>query len=262
MGAGERGPYGDERHEYGGLPTWYFALDGAAQEKATGEWLSAVLMLLKPFQVTSGGPVLTILTRAVPESSGWTGPASLSHLMAEAHGAGLSVPMLTANAPAARDNSRQVLANLLDSISFYEPPSYPELGASLLSLRSEENGPPVISALPGRYTTERDARHSADLLRVALAQGAGGVMISDFAPGADGTETLSPGGALSPGVVETSDFPSAGYEELRLIGDFLNLCGSSLAHAGTRGRGGADRRSRGANRGAPDRQDRLHLPLE
>jgi len=220
------GPYTDEREECGGLPAWYFRLDGAARQRAADDWLRAVLALLKEFQASSGGPVVTVVARAVPEPNGWTAAASLAHLTTDVRAGGVNALLLTANAPAA-----PTLPGLLDSVSFYEPPSYADLGAGLRRLSAEQTGPAMISALPGAYATPREARRSADAVRVALARGAGGVMISDFARGADRADALRPGEAPTAGVIDLADFPTPGCGELRLIGDLLRLCGPQLARA-------------------------------
>ncbi len=220
------GPFSDENRECGGIPAWYFGLDGAGRAQATEAWLVAVMQVVKEFQLSSGGPVLSVVTRPVPEANGWTGTASLSHLVATVRANGLRVPLLTANAPAA-----PMLNGLLDSVRFYEPPSEAELNDSVVRLLREQNGPVVISALPGAYGTEQEARHSADTIRVALAMGARGVMISDFAPGLDAIAGMRPGKAPAEGVVESADIPTPGYGELRLVGDLVRLCGAQLARA-------------------------------
>ncbi len=112
--------------------------------------------VVRDFQVSSGGPVLSVVARAVPDANGWTGTASLSHLVTTVRRSGLHVPLFTANAPAA-----PMLAGLLDSARFYEPPSTEELGQALQQLSREQNGPVTLSALPGAYGTEQEARRSA-----------------------------------------------------------------------------------------------------
>ena len=221
------GPFAGETLEAGGVPAWYLGLDSAARQQAADAWMTAMLNALTAYQITADGPVAAVTVRPLPGSGGRTDAASLTHLASLARSAGLVVPVLTANAPAARDNSRQPLANLLDSLSFYEPPSFAEVSAAVRDLAAAENGPAVVSALPGRYATPQSARESADTVRIALARGAGGIIVSDFAPGVDPSNGPRP----AEGVVAVTGTPTDGYGEMRLVGDFGRLFGAQLARA-------------------------------
>lgn len=225
------GPFAGETWEAGGVPGWYHDLDAAARQQAAEAWISALLPVIREQQLPSGGPVISVLVRPLPEADGRDEVASLSRAANLVRAAGLAVPVLTANAPAARDNSRQALANLLDTISFYAPPSPAEVSALVRALAAAENGPALVSALPGSYATPQAARATADAVRIAFANGAAAVIISDFAPGLDGAAARRPGDAPVEGVIPLSGLPTYGYGELALVANFVRLFGPQLARA-------------------------------
>lgn len=203
------GPFAGETWEAGAVPGWCLELEAAACQEAAEEWLKAVLAVVKEYQVTANGRVVTVVVRPLPDSAGTTGPTALTQCANLARAAGIVVPTLTANAPAARDNSRQALANLLDTVSFYTPPAPAEVAAVVRELAAAENGPAIVSGLPGDYSTPSAARQSAEAIRVGLAQGAGAVIFPGFIP----------------------DAPRDGGAEMRLLGSFLQQFGSELARA-------------------------------
>jgi hypothetical protein len=246
------GPYAGERWEGGGVPEWVFGLPSDGQRSSAIEsWYESLLALVKEQQVTVGGPVAVVLIRPLPDRNGRVDAASLERLLAVASRSGITVPVLTANAPAARNNSRQVLANLLDTLAFYSPPTSEDVIVGLRALAREENGPPVISALAGSYTSPQAARRSADLVKLALAGGATDIVLDPFASGINPSAPLAPdtevglGPALSAvagappasrarageGAVDAAGTYTAGYDEMRLVGAFLSQFGPRLARA-------------------------------
>ena len=223
------GPFAGERWTAGGLPSWYFGLDSEARRKAVDDWLTGVLGVVKDYQ--QSGPVISVVIRPRPEPGGRADAASLIHLTNTVRGAGIVVPTLAANAPAARENEQQTLANLLDSISFYEPPTLSEVALGVQGLTADENGPAVVSGLPGSYLDPTLARQSADAVRVALAKGATAVTIADFARGVDAQEARRPEAPRVETVIGPSGLPGPGYGEMKLIGSFVKLYGPLLSRA-------------------------------
>ena len=224
------GPYFGERWEAGGVPEWVVAAGRPDEESdAARAWVAALLPLVREFQLTSDGPIALVIARPLPDENGVLDADELERLMAACREADIRVPVLTANAPAARDNTRQVLANMLDTLSFYTPLGAAEVVAGLSALE-EENGPPVISSFVGDYGDAGSARRSAAALRAALGKGTASVVVSDFAPGMSGRALLGPGGQAS-GVIDPAGAAGAGYGELRLVGSFLHQFGRKLAHA-------------------------------
>jgi hypothetical protein len=224
------GPFAGEWWEAGAVPGWFFALPASERPKAAADWVNAVLSVVKDQQITAGGPVVTVLLRPLPEMGGRTDAASLTNLAKAARDAGTQVPVLTANASPARDNSHSVLANLLDSVSFYTPPSFADVARRVSGLATEENGPAVASEVLGDYETPEAGRRSADTMKVALANGATAVTIGSFAGSADPQRLLA-GSALPGRVVEAGGPPAPGYGEIRLLGRFVDLFGPQLARA-------------------------------
>jgi hypothetical protein len=226
------GPYAGEQWAGGGVPDWVLDLPSAEQKNAAIEsWCGNVFAVAKEQQLNSGGPVAVIVIRPLPDRRGRVDAASLERLLALASQSGISVPLVTANAPAARNNSRQTLANLLDTLAFYSAPSPDELAAGLRGLARIENGPACVTTLSGNYSGAAAARRSSDLVKLALASGASGVVLGDFAPGLRATTPVSPDGEAAVGVVDASGARTAGYDEVRLIGTFLSQAGASLARA-------------------------------
>lgn len=139
--------------------------------------------------------------------------------------------MLTANAPATHDNSKPSLANLLDTLAFYGAVSLPDMLPRLRALSNEENGPTVISALPGDYSSPQLARRSASVAKVALAAGVTAISMSDFAPGQDQNSLYSAHHLVALGIIDPAGGRSAGYEEMHLLGDAVRLFGPELTKA-------------------------------
>lgn len=225
------GPYAGERAEAGGVPAWALALGADARREAARKWLQAVLGAVEPRQVTVGGPVALLIARPLPAASGDTSPAAINDLAQICEAAGIEVPILTQNAPAARNNATQSAANVLDTISFYEPVDIATVIARVAALGAEENGPPAVSGLVGDYGTADAARGAASCVRAALAAGAAAVTIADFAPGLPADAFYRPGRPATAGVIEQSGAVTPGWGELRLLGAFLRLFGADLARA-------------------------------
>ncbi len=225
------GPFAGEDWEAGAVPGWVLALPSAAEKKAAVEaWYQALLSLVSRHQLTAGGPVASVIISPLPGAGGSPADA-LRNLLAQLDRAQFDIPILTANVPAARDNTRQSLANILDTVSFYTPPAPAEMAARLLTLSQEENGPAVVSALPGDYRTSPAARRSLGLAKIALAHGAAAVTLSDFAPGLDPHRVRPPGHWTPAGIIAPSGVPTAGCAEARLLAGFLRDFGPQLARA-------------------------------
>ncbi len=220
------GPYLGEQCEAGGIPGWALALESPdSRWAATETWLGDLLPVVKAHQITAGGPVASVVVRpSFPQGS----VTRLTSLLLKS---GIQVPVLTANLPAARDNTKQSMANLLDTVSFYSPPSPDEILAALESLRKSENGPPVVASMVGEYGDDSAARGSADRVKLALAAGAKSVLIGDFAPGVPPWQQAASGTEAASGVIQASGASTAGAEELRLVGAFLRQFGPALARA-------------------------------
>ena len=220
------GPYAGEQWEAGGIPGWELALESPESRwAATETWLGDLLPVVKAQQITAGGPVASVVVRP---SSAQDSVTRLTSLLLKS---GIQVPVLTANLPAARDNTKQSMANLLDTVSFYSPPAPDEILAALGALRKDENGPPVVSGMVGEYGDDNAARGSADRVKLALAAGAKSVLVADFALGLTPREPAVSGPEVTSGVIEVSGAGTAGAEELRLVGAFLRQFGPALARA-------------------------------
>lgn len=226
------GPYAGENWDAGGVPPWASAATAAGGTSAAIEgWYQAVLPVVAECQLTAGGPVAAVIARPVPDRTAAIGAGDLEWLSAQIRSAGVQVPILTANAIAARANATQALANMLDTLSFYAPPATADLVPRLKALAREENGPGAITALPGEYGSAAAARRSVDAAKVALANGAANVVFSDFAPGLDASHLRTPGDWTVLGVVEPSGARTAGYGEARLLAGFARHFGPALARA-------------------------------
>ena len=226
------GPFAGETWEAGDVPGWVVAL-GSPREvaAATDKWLAALLPLVAEYQLSAGGPVAYVVIRPLPDDKGEVKAAALEPAFAAVRSAKIVVPVATANAPAARSTATQALTDLLDTVSFYEPVAPEALVASLQALGEDEVGPVVISALPGDYRTPASARRSMDRVRMALAMGAGVVMLSDFAPGFDPAAVRPPGDWTGQGAVDPAGALTPGYGEARLVGDLIGPFGPVLASA-------------------------------
>jgi len=226
------GPYAGDHWEAGGLPGW--VLPRAATEtlhEAAAAWYRALLPVVRPRQLTAGGPIAAVLARPVPDAAGSVTAASLQRLIELVGGGGIEVPMLTANAPPARDNSKQSLANMLDTLAFYGPASAADILPGLRALSDQENGPAMISALPGDYATPQAARRSAGAAKAALASGSTALLLSDFAPGLESTARLEPGGSASRAIIDLAGAHTPGYGELRLLGHLVRTFSGDLTRA-------------------------------
>ena len=226
------GPYAGDDWEAGGVPGWVVSRGTMANEgEPIAGWYRALLSVVKQHQVTEGGPVVAVVIRPLPDAAGKVEARALQALLELVRGAGLEVPVLTANAPAARDNSKQSLANMLDTLAFYQPFSLADALLRLRSLAGEENGPAWVSALPGAYATRENARRSASAVKAALGAGSTAVMVAGFAAGASGSTVRSSEREVETGVVDAAGGRTAGFGELKLVGDLLRTCGAELARA-------------------------------
>ena len=225
------GPFAGEDWEAGAVPGWVLGLASPADKKAAVQaWYQALLPVVSQHQLTTAGPVASVtISPFVP--GGGSDAAALQALLAQLSKSEIQVPVLAANSPAARDNTRQALANILDTVSFYTPPAPAEMASSLQTLYREENGPAVVSALPGDYRTPAGARRSLDLAKVALAHGAAAITLSDFAPGLTPNRERPPGDWAGAGVIDPSGALTGGFGEARLLAGFLRHFGPQLARA-------------------------------
>lgn len=225
------GPYAGDDWEAGAVPGWLIARAGGENEQQSVDtWYRTLLPLVKPYQVTNAGPVAAVVIRPLPDVSGAVSAGSLQELIELVRGAGIQVPLLAANAAAARENTKRSLTNLLDTIAFYSPVTAADMLPRLRDLAREENGPAVISGLQGSYRDPIAARQSASLVKIALGSGATAVSLSDFAPGHDPNARYTPGEVI-PGVVDPAGLRTAGYREAKLVGDSVRLFGPELAKA-------------------------------
>ena len=225
------GPYAGGDWEAGGVPGWVLARATAEDEQhSTDAWCRSLLSAVKPYQITDGGPIVTVTIRPLPTTAGAVPAGSLQGLIELARGAGIEVPLLTANAPSARDDTKQSLANLLDTVAFYSPVTAADLLPRLRALVTEEVGPTAVTGMRGSYTDPLAARRSASLVKVAMGAGATAVSVSDFAPGQDVTRVCAPGDPI-PGVIDPAGAVTPGYSEVKLIGDSLRLFGPDIAKA-------------------------------
>ncbi len=226
------GPYAGDDWEAGGVPGWVIARTSEEGERKLVEaWYRTLLSAVKPQQLTAGGPVAAVVIRPLPDASGGTQARALQALIELVRGAGIEVPLLTANASAARQNTKRSLSNLLDTLALYRPTSAADMLPQLRALSREENGPTVVSALTGSYRDPASARRSASRVEVALAAGSTAVMLGDFAPGLQPTRVYSPDLAPDFGVVDPAGTRTAGYREMKLIGDLLRAFGPEMVSA-------------------------------
>lgn len=226
------GPFVGEEWEAGGVPGWVIAATSSRErEKAVAQWLKVVLALVREYELANAGPVAYVVARPIPAPGGDIGAGSLSRLLSSIRSADVVAPVVTADAVAARNNVRQPLADLLDTLTLYQPMDYEALVAKLQTLAREEAGPSAITAMGGRYTSAVAARQSADLARVALANGAGALVFSDFAPGLDVQRACTPEEACGGGMIDPAGASTAGYGEAMLLGSFLRTFGAALARA-------------------------------
>jgi|GEM_PF-2940011 len=226
------GPYAGQSREAGGVPGWVLALASEQEERnAVQSWYRAVLPLVAEYQLTAGGPVVALISRPLPNAAGAVEAQALNDALAVLQSAPVEVPLLTANLPAARDNAERPLANLLDTLSFYQPPTIPEMLQALQALAAAENGPLVISAASLDGSSDQAARRSATSLRAALAQGVTSITLSDFAPALDAAACRAPQQPPDNAIVDLAGVPSAAYTEARLLGRFLAHFGPRLARA-------------------------------
>jgi hypothetical protein len=225
------GPYAGDGWEAGGVPGWALvrACPVGLQEAAQA-WYRALLPMVKEEQVTAGGAVAAVIVRPLPDVAGRVEADQLQGLLELVRGGGIEVPTLTANAPCARDNSKQSLANMLDTLAFYGGVSLAEMMPQLKALAEEENGPLVVSALPGDYASAEWARRSASAVKVAMALGATDLVISEFAPGMP-ESVVSPGGSAGDGIVNAAGARTPGYGEMGLMGALARGFGAELARA-------------------------------
>ena len=226
------GPYAGERWEAGGVPAWVSGLQSSDSKwTAVERWYEGLLAVVKQHQATAGGAVVSVLIRPLPDRAGKVEAAALERLVSLVAEAGVQVPLMTTNASAARANTKQNLANLLDTLSFYSPTTADELLAQLRTLGQEENGPAVIAALPHGNASPESLLRSADLTKLALAHGAKAIVIADFAPGLGPGEETAPDGTLAAGVIDPAGARASAYPELRLTGSLLHQFGAQLARA-------------------------------
>jgi hypothetical protein len=224
------GPFAGETLPAGGVPAWVQSLPTAAErEKALQNWLQLLLPVIGAHQITRGGAIVSVILGPMPGAARGASPAAYEQLLAAMRAAEIGVPCLAANAPAARA-ARRRMTGIVDSISLYQPVAAENLSALVRSVAREEIGPAVISALPGEYRDVREARRSADLVRMALALGATSVTLSDFVPGADPAAPATPGSEIQ-AVVDPAGALAAGYGEVRLLGAFVQRFGAGLARA-------------------------------
>ncbi len=222
------GPFANERLPAGGVPGWVLALPSAAdREQALSEWLQAIAPFVSEYQLSKGGPIAYVIARPLPDPGGISSAASLDRLNVMLRASAITIPVVTANAPAARMTTPRAMVNLLDTISFYDAVGPEALAAQVHALGREEIGPAVITALPGEYREPAQARRNLDLVRIALAEGASVVTLSDFAPGVD-PDVVRGGDSSIGGIVDPAGSVTAGYTEARLLGAFLQRFGSSL----------------------------------
>ena len=226
------GPYANENWEAGGVPGWVVAAASPEdQAQAIETWYKAVLPLVAEYQVTVGGPVAYVVVRPLPDNAGNVDAVALQKMLAAVRSAEIALPVLTANAPAARDNMTWRLANVLDTLSFYTPVDHADIVPRLKALAREENGPVVVAALPGDYRSAPAARRSLDVARIALANGATVIVLSEFAPGLDASLLRKPGEWTGGGIVDAAGARTGGYGEARLLAGFVRQFGSELARA-------------------------------
>jgi hypothetical protein len=224
----EVGPYLGDESESGGIPSWVAAIPpGEERWKGERKWLRTVLGVIAEHQLSSGGPVAYVVVSPLPDGD----EAGLERLYSLVRSAKIGVPVLTTNAPAARDNTRQPLASLLDTLSLYEPPSTAALIQALHEVVEAENGPAVITSLPGEYGKAAAARRSLDVCRVALGGGATAVTLSEFAPGSKVPVVRGPGDWSSTGITSPEGGLGPGYAEVRLLASFLKQFGPQLARS-------------------------------
>lgn len=224
------GPFAGETWEAGGVPGWVVAL-GPDRDAAVAQWLESILPAAVAYQLSEAGPVATVVVRPLPDRRGQVSAAKLESLLASARSAGIVVPVVTWNASAARGDSTEALANIVDTLSFYRPVDAAQLTAQLQTLDREETGPAAIAALPGEQRSPEAARRSADLVRVAVANGAAAVMMSDFAPGFSASLMRQPGDGAVSGAIDPAGALTSGYGEARLLGSFLRAFQSQLVRA-------------------------------
>ena len=226
------GPFAGETWEAGGVPGWVVAL-GSDQDvdAAAAQWLESILPVAAEHQLSAGGPVATVVVRPLPDRRGQVSAAKLEPLFASVRSAGVVVPVLTWNAVAARGGETEAMANIVDTLGFYRPADVAQLAEQLRTLEREEIGPAVIAALPGEQRSPEAARRSADLVRVALANGAAAVMMSDFAPGLETSLVREPGSSALVGAIDAAGAVTSGYGEARLLGGFLRAFEPQLARA-------------------------------
>jgi hypothetical protein len=225
------GPFAGHPWEASAVPGWVVALAPGDRSTAVAKWFEALLPILGEHQLSLGGPIASVLVRPIPNDRGQSDPGVLGEMLYGLRSADVAVPVLAANAVAARGSHLQSLVNILDTLSLYTPASAAELVPKLATLGREETGPVAITALAGDYSSPRAARRSADAVRVALGQGATAVVLSDFAPGLDPVVQRSPGTRIAAGIVDPAGALSAGYGEARLLGQFLQLFGPDLARS-------------------------------
>jgi len=226
------GPYAGERWAGGGVPGWVLALESAdSRWAATEAWLGELMAVVHAHEISKGGPVATVAVRPLPQGDSGAGAAMLTRLTRLVRQSGVEAPLLTSNLPASRDNTKQNMANVLDTITFYSPATGEEVLAALGALAKEENGPPVVAGMAGEYGDGNAASRSADRVKLALAAGAKLVLVGDFAPGLETWSSPAAGPQMGAGVVQASGARTAGCDELRLIGAFLRQFGPSLVHA-------------------------------
>ncbi|MFB3882241.1 MAG: beta-galactosidase [Armatimonadota bacterium] len=223
------GPFLGETTPAGGIPAWVLSLSPTERDKAAQSWLQALLPTVAERQISRRGPVISLSVGPTPGPPRSAGPPAYQNLLAAVRGAGIGVPCLAANAPAARAAVRS-MANLLDTISLYRPGDAQTLSTLVQQVSREETGPAVISSLPGDYRAGAEARRSADLVRVALALGGSSVTLAGFAPGLDPT-TFAPTGPQTSPVIDPAGALAPGYGEVRLLGAFLAHSGTALARA-------------------------------
>jgi len=226
------GPYAGEAWEAGGVPGWVVALGSEKEiEAAAEQWLDSLLPITAEYQLSAGGPVAHIVVRPLPDRRGRIGAADLEHLVARVRSVGIILPVVTVNAPAARSDGTQALVNILDTLSLYQPVDGEQLSSQLQALGREEIGPALMTALPGEQRSPEVARRSADLVRIALANGAAGVTMSEFAPGSDPSLVREPGDWTMCGAIDPAGALTPGYGEVRLLGSFVRAFQSPLVRA-------------------------------
>ncbi len=224
------GPYAGEKCSGGGVPGWVLALASpAARTAAVEAWLKEVAAVLRAHDISQGGSVAMVMVRPLPSNPA-AEAADLTRLAQMLRAEGVSAPILTANIPAARDNTAQSMANILDTLSCYSVSTNADLLAEIGALGREENGPAVVSGISGRYGDDASAMRSAGRLKAALAAGAKAVIVSDFAPGVTPEDDLL-GAEPAAGVLLPSGARTAALDELRLVGALIRHIGPALAAA-------------------------------